>query len=580
MALAYKYSIGSGVSIDCHASTYHYYCVTEQLVNNTEFQMHPGRSWPRIKLSDIESDSQGIAGDDLMQYYHLIASTDIDIKNLLGQLYFFGVNGVSLDYKKAKEYFEQSADDNSPMAFGFLGMMYLYGMGIDINYPTALSYFRRGIEFNHPISWNGLGIMYLKGLGTKQDTEEAVNCFTKAADLDSIDGHYNLAQVYLAKHSSSGLKKIKAINHLQISASNGNMKAIQELGRLKYLENAETSCQETKKYFKIIAERVLGYWVHEAYQDYVDGYTVMATVKYMLASFIGFETAQYNVAYLLEQDGGKNAHLRSLSYLIRAADQGDNLSRVRAGDYYYYGYGIPIDYFMAARMYSIASDGLDSQAAFNMGYLHEHGLGVSKDFSLSKAYYERSNELDPKAWLPVSVALWKIYIKSFWESDSRANTLPIKDDNNSKDSDHAFQGQKHRQQGFSFMSWISSYRWAWIYIQRIILSLLVLLTVVHYIRNLVQAWRFGPDQIQVAADRQIQQPRIDPSIQERTNRENNEENEQGSSLSRTKISRPLSLYYSNLQDRLDSQSELRKRNISEKSETEDDPNSFKPDQEQ
>lgn len=571
MALAYKYSIGSGVPINCHTSAYHYYCVTEQFVNKTEFQMHPGRSWPRVKLSDIESDSQGIAGDDLMQYYQLIASTDIDIKNLLGQLYFFGANGVSLDYKRAKEHFEQSADDNSPMAFGFLGMMYLYGMGVDISYPAALSYFRKGIEFNHPISWNGLGIMYLKGLGIKQDTEEAVNCFTKAADLDSVDGHYNLAQIYLAKHSSSGLRKIKAINHLQISASNGNMKAIQELGKLKYLENAEASCQETKKYFKIIAERALGDWVHEAYQDYENGHIVMATVKYMLASFIGFETAQYNAAYLLEQDGGKNAYLRGLSYLIRAADQGDTRSRVRAGDYYYYGHGIPIDYSMAARMYSIASDGLDSQAAFNMGYLYEHGLGVSKDFSLSKAYYERSNELDPKAWLPVSIALWKLYIKSFWKSDSKSAVIPLENENNTKDSDREFQGQKHRQQqGFSFMAWISSYRWAWIYIQRIVLSLLVFLTVVHYIRNLVQAWRFGADQRQVIVDRQVQQPRIDPSIQERTNRKHNEENEEGSSLSQAKISRPLSLYYSNLQATLDSQSELRKRTISEKSETEKD----------
>jgi len=57
------------------------------------------------------------------------------------------------------------------------------------------------------------------------------------------------------------------------------------------------------------------------------------------------------------------------------------------GDYHYYGYGTEIDYETAAAHYRVASEQQrNAQAMFNLGYMHERGLGmkqVDRQFSVT-----------------------------------------------------------------------------------------------------------------------------------------------------------------------------------------------------
>jgi SEL1 protein len=47
------------------------------------------------------------------------------------------------------------------------------------------------------------------------------------------------------------------------------------------------------------------------------------------------------------------------------------------GDYHYYGYGTKVDYESAAGQYRLASEQQhNAQAMFNLGYMHEQGLGL------------------------------------------------------------------------------------------------------------------------------------------------------------------------------------------------------------
>jgi SEL1 protein len=625
MALAFKYSVGGGVPMNCHSASFHYYSATEHLLSDMEFSIHPGRSWPRVKLVQSgggaeDEISQGIARDDLMQYYQLTAINDPEIQVLLGQLYFFGANGVDLDYSKALEYFELAAEEDLPISYGFLGLIYLHGLGVEPDSSLALQYFQRGVEQNHPLSWYGMGMMYLKGEEPlKRDMEEAVHCLTKAADQDSVDAHYQLAQIYLAGQSiTSGLKKIKALNHLQYAASNGHLKALQNLGALKYLESSDLTCSEVKKYLKLISERVFGKLLHEAYKDYFDGHTSIACVKYMISAFIGFETAQSNAAYLLEQQETRGGYSRALSYWARAANQGDAYARVRTGDYYYYGYGYSngstsnlegqissmIDYSMAAQMYLMAENSFHPQAAFNLGYMYENGLGVPKDFILAKRYYDRAVKFNPKAWFPVKLALAKLYLKSIFLNDDNhldisrtsdkvksdtSTRLPEEQQITSKrkaNTKKAYDrtGSRSKSQGFFYFitGWTSSYKWIWSYIQRILLSLLIALTIVHYVRSIVQVWRFGAGVVQApdVPDRP-QQMNVQNAPRNQLDRDSDTESQPSSSLNNNNAtdrdkphesvvdqekdsarfisSRPLSSFYNRLQAEVDSQNQLRKR---------------------
>lgn len=79
------------------------------------------------------------------------------------------------------------------------------------------------------------------------------------------------------------------------------------------------------------------------------------------------------------------------------------------GDYHYYGLGTPVDYETAASHYRLASEQQhNAQAMFNLGYMHEQGLGMAKDIHLAKRCYDLAAETSADAKVPVALALFKL----------------------------------------------------------------------------------------------------------------------------------------------------------------------------
>lgn len=79
-------------------------------------------------------------------------------------------------------------------------------------------------------------------------------------------------------------------------------------------------------------------------------------------------------------NGNENeTYVRALLYWNRGAIQGYSPAQVKLGDYHYYGLGTPVDYEVAAEHYKLASDQQhNAQAMFNLGYMHEQGLGMQQ----------------------------------------------------------------------------------------------------------------------------------------------------------------------------------------------------------
>lgn len=66
-----------------------------------------------------------------------------------------------------------------------------------------------------------------------------------------------------------------------------------------------------------------------------------------------------------------------LTYVI--SFQGYTVARIKLGDYHFYGYGTDVDYETAVIHYRLASEQQHSaQAMFNLGYMHEKGLGIKQ----------------------------------------------------------------------------------------------------------------------------------------------------------------------------------------------------------
>lgn len=87
--------------------------------------------------------------------------------------------------------------------------------------------------------------------------------------------------------------------------------------------------------------------------------------------------------------------------------------QVKLGDAYYYGRGTRVDYKAAARQYRLASEQQhNAQAMFNLGYMHERGLGLTKDRHLAKRCYDLAADANPDAKIPVALALVKLSLLS------------------------------------------------------------------------------------------------------------------------------------------------------------------------
>ena len=72
---------------------------------------------------------------------------------------------------------------------------------------------------------------------------------------------------------------------------------------------------------------------------------------------------------------GWHAH----TLMVPILSLGYTVARVKIGDYHYYGYGTEIDYETAAIHYRMASEQQhNAQAMFNLGYMHEQGLGMKR----------------------------------------------------------------------------------------------------------------------------------------------------------------------------------------------------------
>lgn len=76
-------------------------------------------------------------------------------------------------------------------------------------------------------------------------------------------------------------------------------------------------------------------------------------------------------------------HLKSKEN-IHVVYLGNTAARLKLGDYHYYGMGTEVDYETAIQHYRVAGEqNNNAQAMYNLGYMHEAGLGLKQVSSIT-----------------------------------------------------------------------------------------------------------------------------------------------------------------------------------------------------
>ncbi|XP_061721372.1 protein sel-1 homolog 1 [Cydia pomonella] len=417
MALAYRYWAGVTVPSSCQKAMDLYMKVAAKVASGVTLSGGPSIQRTRL-LDEAEGTGGGGALDsDLIEYYQLLAEKgDVQAQVGLGQLHFQGGRGVTLDVNKALHYFLQAAKTGNAVANAFLGKIYLEGGdGIKADNDTALRYFRKAAEQNNPVGQSGLGIMYLQGRGVPKDTATALKFFTMAANQGWVEGQLHLGFMYF---SGIGVRRDfkQANKYFSLASQSGHVLALyhlahthaQGLGVLR-------SCTTAVELFKNVCER--GAWgsrlmlAHAAWRARDSDSSLL---QYLSLAERGYELAMSNAAFLLDIGEvslfpEEERYRRALQLWGRAAAQGYSAARVKLGDYHYYGQGTHQDLEAAAHHYRIASEQLhNAQATFNLGYMHERGLGLARDLHLAKRCYDLAADTSPDARLPTALALARL----------------------------------------------------------------------------------------------------------------------------------------------------------------------------
>ncbi|KAF9959654.1 ERAD-associated protein [Mortierella alpina] len=393
----------------------------------------------------------------------------------LGVIYYTGNAGagatIQRDYQKAGAYLKSVANafftpkmnteasilkatdprtaenaGNAGIAAAFLGKMYWRGEGFEVDEKQALEWFKKGSLLNNPVALNGLGMMYLKGAaGLTPNPTKATEYFKKAADLKYSDAQVNIALIYGHDPKLHGA----AFDYLVEAAQQQNFQAVYHLGQAySYgLLGIPKNCEKASRYFKYVAER--GDWddtlFSDAYEAYQAGDVEYAAILYLQAAERGIEIGQSNFAWILDRELPTSHYLTklfspsntaveaisqsalvslaspsrllqlALVYWTRSANQGDVDARVKMGDYYFSGIGTDIDFGKATACYRVAAENdRSAMAMWNLGWMHENGVGVPKDFHLAKRWYDRSLSTNPGAVMPVTLSLFKWNVRYIW----------------------------------------------------------------------------------------------------------------------------------------------------------------------
>ncbi|KAI9725678.1 MAG: ERAD-associated protein [Chrysothrix sp. TS-e1954] len=444
------------------------------------------------KHSNPASDAHA-AFDDVLEYLDLMSRKG-ETKATFGlaRLHYDGSRTMRQDYKLAKEFFlditrrywtkdgrvrsdtEPGLEVLAAKAAGYLGRMFLRGEGVDQDFSKARIWFKRGIDNGDALSQYSMGIMHLSGFGMpKRDPVKAAEYFSAAADQD-----FNSAQVRMGALMVDQGDLTTATRYFDLAARNGHIEALYYLGEMADQgAGRDRSCQQAALYYKLVAEKAEKLQSHfeEANDAYDAGDQETALLLNMMAAEQGYEVAQANVAYLLEQTYRTSPLARIMPYLLisrtaqkmssitasatesatlaliywtRSAKQANIDSLLKMGDYYLSGIastapqsptsspsaqaraGRPhSEPEKSAQCYTAASEThASAQALFNLGWLHEHGVGAARDYHLAKRYYDQASTTNAEAYLPVLVALTRLRFRSWWNGMSGGSVRGIEDD--------------------------------------------------------------------------------------------------------------------------------------------------------
>ncbi|XP_071957323.1 protein sel-1 homolog 3-like isoform X2 [Antedon mediterranea] len=497
MALGSQHSLGQhGLPLDYDYAFYYYKLVAKETSADREKHDSGSIYTEHIRLTDTAAlkTQSGEKGDYFLWLKYQAKHGMADAQGDLARILFWGQHGIERDVAEAAQYYRLHAE-NSPLNaaaqfnYGIIltksnvaRMLFWGSQGVPRNMEAAVHYYEMGaLEHpDNPIALYDYGIVLMRGQGVKKDRKKGVEQLKKAADLGHSPAMTALGWYYLNIERKIDI----AIPYFEMADAMNDKDAAHNLGFLYqhgmypdhpvdrakgfeyhlkaaaagHIESSITvattfnegheSMQRNSYHAMLWARYIaflnpeLGIVLRKGLDGYFDGDWSAAFVYYIMAAETGLEVAQYNMAYLCEEnfDGLASSFITNECTwkYYNLSSIGENPypeSQIKMGDYHYYGCLGQQDIPAAVEMYSRAAAANEPQALFNLAYLVEEGVNINqstltklkinipsgnKTGILVKMYQRCRDSGRDESYLPCGLALLRI---QFLDTYNRFKTI-------------------------------------------------------------------------------------------------------------------------------------------------------------
>ena len=462
--MAYRTRYGRGVPRSCRQASELYSVLSERMAANQPdeayLEFHP--SYIDLNLDTLWSTPSSASMDDYLHHYEYLGDAgDANALSELGRYYMLAGTDKQ-DYARAREILQEAVGAGSAAAKAHLGYLYQHGLGVEKDPNEALRLYREAAAGNSSEGLTLLGRLYTRTDGpVEQDVPKGIELLEKATRVKK--GGYPPASLELGDIYRDGRGTVKPNRVLAAEryslASFGSKAALHELGMIQLDDN----CELAVGLLKAAAEygTTFSEVMDQGDSFFEAGQYAKALPRFELAAEMGNEVAQTNAAFMYLYDLTGDAVPLSSTEKSTATDEGtegsvaridkdeeeeeeERLARkykycfyyykakaqqeinmnkqlitdatkdvhqgdsfVRLGDMFYYGHGVAQNYTIAAGFYKHVAE-RNSQAAFNLGYMYQFGIGVPKDLYMAKRLYDSSSAL-----VQNRLAVWPALVSVF-----------------------------------------------------------------------------------------------------------------------------------------------------------------------
>ena len=178
-------------------------------------------------------DGTGVEKDinEAIKWYHkAIDLGDVSAMVTIGAIYYYGKEGIAINYKEAAKWFKRAAESGDDDGMWRLGVCFSMGRGVEKDYSKAFEWFSNSAKKNNADGIFGLGKLYYSGLWVEKDYKEAVELFKRAAAKGQIGSLWRLGHCY--EYGQGVTKDLTlAFNWYKKSAEKGTAEGQWRLGR-------------------------------------------------------------------------------------------------------------------------------------------------------------------------------------------------------------------------------------------------------------------------------------------------------------------------------------------------------------